>query len=945
MPNKYSHGLVLSQHQYRGILDTQPPLSLKPPSSSQSESRSRTRSPALSVFSLSDYSDSGSASSDYLRLEPDIGPESSYRYGSAKRASRQSVDTAFLDTRLSQPTSGERSRPLSTRLRLESPFGNQIEDSPSRPPKLEPALSERPYYEIPPAPRPNLESTPQERLRIRDSPPPPTNPRPPLHHKSSSTETQIYAPETTNSPPPTREDQDLFSEEADEPNSLRGHTINRQYHSPAPTLHERPNYPSRPSLDTRHLTSPTSTQERQHVFSMDSPGSSPPPISRGDRKERFSSETQRAYLSSPTRNRRQSFLQETQALASSPSVQSPSAESPFGTQNSPLFPSSRDLQDFFSAETQGSYSTPAATIDRRDFATMTVPSALSTRSQNDQVRPSSNMQRLQSPRQSQDNQRRPSVARQHSSFERRPQTLQESFYGSRQSMDSQGRRDRQDDPRLGLSSNQSFKETSRSRGQSFNSKTTHDRQARPSPSAQQLSLEQFIQESEKIQEPTVESQTSSSQRAPSYKGNSNSSQNTLASAQRYTPKDTSLEHGPQSRRDRPSKVPDTFASQHKILLPTSQGGYDNVLIETHGFPPERPPSPPATPDSGKSFSPTRQAKGSQKSRPPPPIPQRSVRRSPPRQRSMLRSTNSSMDKLPSEPPKPRTSSSIDKLLPDPPRPKTSSSNHAPTNPSKPTAVHSPTFSISTRRSSINAFTSSPSAPFSGFSETMPSPPRKSFSPSRDEDFFDDEDLGPLPSPIDFNVLPYENPNAGPAIFRATQLGLERQLPHRYEDPNAEPAFFRATSLGRSVSHSRTASSRASSFDSAAPPPIGLNRRITHATAEPHQPKVPKKESKMSLLSFLRSASAPKAVLYSEATQGQPPVSLSASKTRYNALRSRADARMRPGLDPRTSAARSPAHVDAAEKRKSWLKGDEVELNRAASRLEKKREFERILNNI
>ena len=56
--------------------------------------------------------------------------------------------------------------------------------------------------------------------------------------------------------------------------------------------------------------------------------------------------------------------------------------------------------------------------------------------------------------------------------------------------------------------------------------------------------------------------------------------------------------------------------------------------------------------------------------------------------------------------------------------------------------------------------------------------------------------------------------------------------------------------------------------------------------------------------------------------------------------------MRPSLDTKRSATRrSPAHIDAAEKRKSWYMGDDVEQIRAAIRMERKREFERILNNI
>ncbi|KAL9136571.1 MAG: hypothetical protein Q9175_002226 [Cornicularia normoerica] len=237
---------------------------------------------------------------------------------------------------------------------------------------------------------------------------------------------------------------------------------------------------------------------------------------------------------------------------------------------------------------------------------------------------------------------------------------------------------------------------------------------------------------------------------------------------------------------------------------------------------------------------------------------------------------------------------------------------------------------------------------------MTSPQRVSFDQCRDRKYFEDADLEPLPSEIDFRVLPYEDPNIGPAIFRIKQLGLETQGSPRYEDPNMGPGFFRATQLG----DEKPVSSRASSFDSAAPPPIGLNRRISHAITELYQPQMPKKESKMSLLSFLRSTPAPKAVPYSEATQGKPPVSVSVSRTTVpsipmlfpgykgqfppsqkmqdKGLRSGLEPRMRHGVESRKSAPRSTAHTDAAEKRKSQFKGDEVDQSHGASRLEKGR---------
>ncbi|KAF6231173.1 hypothetical protein HO173_010673 [Letharia columbiana] len=866
MPNKYSHGLVLSQQQYRGIINnTDRPLSLKTPPARNS--RSHIHSTASSIRSSSNYSTQRCVYSDYLRLEPDPEPEPSYDYRTSTRKRPPSFQSTPSDPPRFESTSSEPSRPPSDQLRLESPFGFRIETRPSPPPELEPTLSEHAHYELSSPHRPNPESSSLERLRLGTPfPLRPGNPRPSLHHKSSSVETQIYAPEATIPPPPTRERQDLISVETHE------------------------SYPTPPSF----------TEERQHVFSMGSPETSPPPIFTEDRQGRFPSETQRAYLPSPTRDRRQNFAQKTQALASPTLLQSRQAHSPFGTQNSPLFPSAREIQDYFSIATQGSQSTPAATEDRRGGSSVKARSALLTPSQDDQDRLSLDIQRLQSSSLTSDHQRRPSWGTQHSSSGRRPQIMQGSVHGRRQSIDSQNARDRQNPPLLGprqLSLNQCIKETQHSRRQSIDPNTAQERQPRRSLSTQQLSLEQFIQESEHTRNPSTDSQIYSPQLSSSYTGRLNPRQTNSANAQRYTPRSTSLEHSPRSRRDRPSALPELQRTR------------------------------------------------------PPPIPQRSARRSPSRQRSILRSTNSSVVYLPSEPPRPETSSAMD----------------SPTNSREGTALHSPTFSP--RRFSTNATMSPQSVSFSNFSETMTSPRRVSFSQSRDREYFEDADLESLPSEIDFNVLPYEDHNAGPAIFRATQLGIETPVSPRYENPHAGPASFRASQpgLGKPVSRDRRVSSRASSFDSAAPPPIGLNRRISHAIAESYQARMPKKESRMSLLSFLRSTPTPKAVLYSEVTQGKPPVPVSISRTaapsipllfpgyrgqfppmrkmQDKGLRSGLEPRVRPGLNARTSAPRSTAHTDAAEKRKSWFKGDDDDQSHGAGRPARKAELERILSNL
>lgn len=921
MPNKYSHGLVFSHQQHQSISNTNGPVTSRP-SSSRSPTP-HTHSAALWIPTPSRHSTKHSAYSPYLRLEPDPEPEPSYDYGNSTKISRPSDQSTPSNALQFESTSSERSHIPPDRLRLGSPSGFRIETLPSSPAELEPTLSKRPHYELPLSQRPSPKSTSPERLRLSASSPVHTrNSRPSLHH-NSSIETQIYNPEPTISSPPTQESQDPSSVATHEP----------------------------------HL-SPPYVHESQHVFSMESSESSSPPISKEDC--RFSSETSNARVASPIRDRRQSFVHKTQALASPPLVQDHYPYSPFGTENSPLFPSARELQDYFSLEAQRSSSTPAATGARQDVSPMLTRSALSNPSRDGHGRPSLDLQRWQPPPQTRGNRRRPSLGTQHLSSERRSQTTQGSFHGRRQSIDQPAPGDRQRPPSLGprhLSFDHTTKDPRRSWRQSIDSKTAQERQVRPSLSTQQLSLEQFIQESDRIQEPSIDPQSHSSQLSSSHKGNPNPRQFALANTRRSNAKSVPLRHGNQSRRDRPLKLPNTFASQHRIQLPPSQDAYDNVLIETHGFPPERPPSPPPTPDSSKSSSLKAQAEKSQKMRPPPPIPQRSARRSPPRQRSVSRSESSSIVYLPTEPPKPTTSLAIDR----------------PTNSRKATASHSPTFSmsISTRRSSINATISPQPVSFPNFSETMISPRRASFSQSRDMEHFEDAKLVPLPSDVDFNVLPYEDPNAGPAIFRATQLGLETPISPRYEEPNVGPTFFDATQseFEKSVSDVRPVSSRSSSFDSAAPPPIGLNRRISHAIAEPYQPRMPKKESKMSLLSFLRSMPAPKAVLYSEASQGKPPIPVSVSRTAApsipllfpgyrgqfppphrmhdKGLRPGLEPRMRPGLAAtRSRAPRSKAHVDAAEKRKSWVKGDDVAKTQGAGhRPAKNGELERILSNI
>ena len=918
MPNKYSHGLVFSQQSWAFIDNHPPPLlqphphphpsSLKPPSSPNP--RSHTRSADSSVSYLSGYSAQNAVIADYIPPQPDTGRDSSSAYGSPTHTTHSSVNSTPADAPQLESTSSHRSRPLSTRLRLESPSGSRREESPAPPPRLEPRHPDRPRYDISPSHHPDVEPSPQDRIRLVDpSPNGSRNPRPTLHHKNSSVETQIYAPKQSIPPPSAQEAQDVFPMESSQPHST-----------------------------------PPAQDESQYTHSTDSPKTSRPPTSTGHRQERFSPETWPAYLPSPTRDSRQSFLQKTTALASPQPVHVGLPNSPSQAENPSLSPSARGFQDDFPVSTHASRSTSSAKGNWRKDLRSPVP----TSSQNSRDRPSLDIHRLHSPLQTQGHRHRPSFESRDFSYESQSRTTLQSVYSRRPSIDTQPTLGDQTSRSLGprrSSFDQTIKQTPHSRSHSSSSKTAQDSQPLPFSNSQQLSWEQFVHESENIREPLIDSETYSSQTLSFYTRRPNSRDDSLADSQRYTPKNTSLGHTPRSRQDRHSKLPDTSAQHHRILLPTGPGTYDNVTIETHGFPPKRPPSPPATPKSDKSHSLTPHPAESQRTRPSAQKPQHSAGPSLSRQRSMLRSTNSSISELRSEPPRPKTSSGAD----------------GSTTSRKGAGLHSPTFSISTRASSINATRSPQSVAFSNFSDAMTSPRRAPLSHSRDRGYFDDADLSPLPSEIDFNVLPYEDPNISPAIFRVTQLGAESPTSPRYEDPISRPTVVRATQLGMPASEDEAASSRTSSFDSAAPPPIGLNRRESYASAKPFQPKTPRKEGKTSLLSFLRSTpTSPKTVLYSDISHGKPPTSVSASRTgipsipllfpghrgKYAPPPQRITGSSRPRLESRARVApRSPAHVDAADKRSSWLKGDDavvVDRSHRASRMEKKREFERIL---
>ena len=920
MPNKYSHGLVFSQQSW-ALLDDHPPpppppsppppSSLKPPSSPNP--RSHTRSAESSISYLSGYSAQNAVIADYIPPQPDIGPDYLSGHGSPTHTSHLSVNSIPADTPQLESTSSDQSRPQSIRLRLESPSGSRTEHSPSPPLRLEPRHSDRPHYDISPSHHPHVEPASQDRIRLVDPSPNGTrDPRPSLHHKNSSVETQIYAPNLSVPPPPAQEAQDAFSTESSQPHST-----------------------------------PPAQPESQYLCSTDTPKISRPPTSTGHRQERFSPETWPANLPSPTRDSRQSFDQKTSALASPQPVHVSLPNSPFRAENPSLSPSARDIQDYLPSSAHASESTSVAKGSWQKDPRSPVP----TSSQNSRDRPSLDKYRLHSPPPTQGHRHRPSFESRQFSSEDQSRTTLQSVYARRPSIDTQPTLGTQASRSLGpprSSFDQTIKQTPHSRSPSSSPKTAKDSQPLPFSNSQQLSWEQFVHESENIREPLIDSETYSSQTLSFHTRRPNSRDGSLAETQRYIPKNTSLGHTPRSRQDQHSKLPDAFSQHHRVLLPTGPGTYDNVTIETHGFPPKRPPSPPATPKSDKSYSLTPHAAESQRTRPSAQKPQHSAGPSLSRQRSVLRSTNSSISELRSEPPRPKTSSGADSS--------TTSKRAA--------GLHSPTFSISTRASSINATKSPPSVAFSNFSDAMTSPRRAPLSHSRDRGYFDDADLSPLPSEIDFNVLPYEDPNAGPAIFRATQLGVESPTSPRYEDPMFKPSVVRATQLGTPASEDGATSSRTSSFDSAAPPPIGLNRRESFATPKSYQPKTPKKEGKTSLLSFLRSTpSSAKPVLSSDTSHGKPPTSVSVSRTGMPSIptlfpghrgkypppprRVTGSSRpsLRPGLEPRAHAPWCPAHADAADKRRSWLKGDDavvVDRSHRASRLEKKREFERIL---
>lgn len=343
-----------------------------------------------------------------------------------------------------------------------------------------------------------------------------------------------------------------------------------------------------------------------------------------------------------------------------------------------------------------------------------------------------------------------------------------------------------------------------------------------------------------------------------------------------------------------SRSPINDIQDHGQLQSFQPNSHGSTWIEDQVLAPRRPPSPPATPESDRSFSiGTKNEHPEQgKSLPPPPLPDRSPRRTPPRASSTHPSaelpplkiqTESTGIKVFSTVHSPTFSISTRKSSFDAFATSPTSSNrlqHQPESrgPRARSAVRSPTFSMTTRKSSFdNSNSSSHGQPWSEHARRRPStsvhsphpsintrtsslnattsqPNFSRVNPMPEKIFVDDDDadLESLPSTLDFNVLPWAEQTAGSTVFRGNP-------------PVTSPPATRPLSL---------ISTRASSFDSAAPPPIRLRGSIIPRPAEKPLPKTPKQR----LSSMLFSRLGPKAVPYSETAPGQPPVPVSVSRT-------------------------------------------------------------------
>jgi len=394
------------------------------------------------------------------------------------------------------------------------------------------------------------------------------------------------------------------------------------------------------------------------------------------------------------------------------------------------------------------------------------------------------------------------------------------------------------------------------------------------------------------------------------------------------------------------RSPRKFFPDEGHLPPPRLHPHGNAWLEAQVYAPRHPPSPPATPESDESFSLITQGERCEEQpQLPPPFPEPSSRRTPPRSSSTHRPTA-----LPSLQIQPESAgvrvapaahsptssmttrkSSLDASAtsqifqdhsqhqPEPLRSRAPSVHRSPTSSmttrksttssesgqpqSEPrrrrasTAVHSPNISINTRTSSLKAITSPPD-----FSR-INSMPLSVFEND------DDADLESLPSSLDFEITLWADEDADPAVFSNTR-------------PVTEPLSMLST--------------RASSFDSVAPPPIRLRESLIPTFAEKQLPKTAKK----GLSSMLFSRLGAKAVPYSQTAPRQPPIPGSVSRTAAPSIPAlfpgykgqspppeeegkRSGRRTRDSSTSTQVLGRSVPPKGTADKRRSWFKTNQM----------------------
>ena len=233
-------------------------------------------------------------------------------------------------------------------------------------------------------------------------------------------------------------------------------------------------------------------------------------------------------------------------------------------------------------------------------------------------------------------------------------------------------------------------------------------------------------------------------------------------------------------------------------------------------------------------------------------------------------------------------------------------HHEPLRPRTSNGHHSPSFSITTQTSSLNA-------------TTFPPVLSRTSSTSSMALVDDDADLESLPSTIlDLDIIPRENVNSGPAVFRHAPPVEERPMP-----------------------------SRSSSFDSAIPPPI---RHVPNSPTPqdkplprtPKPPSTPKKSRKsISSMLFSRPQAPTKAILYSETVPGKLPTPISVSRTGASSISAffltyrgqfptpqKSEERIGRQMSQTSTEARARlgrgVSQSAAEKRRSWFRNEQVD---------------------